>query len=82
MHVLDSRWRLSGVPVTEVTIRAELRNIMANEPLWPGDTLSHETANECVRRGWARRDADGDFITAGLPCCEGGTCEFHREPTP
>jgi hypothetical protein len=41
----------------------ELENIYVNEPLWPGATISHTTANECVRRGWAERDAEGNFIT-------------------
>jgi hypothetical protein len=41
----------------------ELRNICVNEPLWPGSTISHETANECVKRGWARRDDQGNFVS-------------------
>lgn len=40
---------------------AELANIIGNGPVWPGDTLSHRTANECVRRGWAKRDSSGQF---------------------
>lgn len=39
----------------------ELANIIANSPVWPGDTISHRTANECVRRGWATRNKDGSF---------------------
>lgn len=41
----------------------ELGNIIANGPVWPGDTLSHATANECVRRGWAERDCNGSFVS-------------------
>lgn len=40
----------------ERNILAELRNIVNNYPVAPGDTISHSTANECVRRGWARRN--------------------------
>lgn len=46
----------------EGNTREELQNIVANEPLCPGDTLSHETADECVRRGWARRRRDGRYV--------------------
>lgn len=48
--------------MTESNICAELRNIVLHEPLFPGDTLSGTTVNECVRRGWASRDADGFYI--------------------
>ncbi len=41
----------------------ELRNISRNEPMWPGETISHATANELVEMGWAERDADGSFVT-------------------
>lgn len=40
----------------------ELENIVDNHPLWPGDTLSHASANECIERGWATRDLNWDFI--------------------
>lgn len=46
----------------EKNTREEMQNIAANEPLWPGDTISHATADECVRRGWARRRRDGRYI--------------------
>ena len=44
----------------------ELENIASGEPLWPGDTLSHITANECVRRGWASRDKFGHLLITDL----------------
>lgn len=44
----------------------EMANIVTNGPLWPGDTVSHGGANECVRLGWAVRDADGDFVATDL----------------
>lgn len=40
----------------------ELENIVENDPVFPGDTISHATANECVSRGRATRNAEGDFI--------------------
>jgi len=43
-------------------ILEEARNIARNAPVFPGDTISHATARECVRRGWAVRDNNGDFI--------------------
>jgi len=47
-------------------IQEEMYNIYTNQPLFPGDTISHKTANECVRRGWAERNKDGDFISTGI----------------
>lgn len=49
--------------MTERMIFEELRNIILNEPLWPGDTISHQGANECVKRNYAARDKDGYFIS-------------------
>lgn len=46
----------------EKSVIDEMRNIAENEPVFPGDTLSHATANECVYRGWADRNNDGDFV--------------------
>lgn len=43
-------------------VREELLNVVANYPLWPGDTISHETARLCEARGWIRRQADGNWI--------------------
>lgn len=39
----------------------ELANIAHGQPLFAGDTLSHATANECVDRGWAKRDERSHF---------------------
>ncbi len=47
---------------TEKNVLEELNNIVHNDPLFAGDTLSHATANECVRRGWAERNRDSNFI--------------------
>ena len=51
----------------ESSVLEELHNIVLNYPLFAGNTLSHATANECVRRKWAKRDSNGDF----LPTLEG-----------
>ncbi|AFZ67592.1 hypothetical protein [Deinococcus peraridilitoris] len=40
----------------------ELGNVCLNYPLPPGHTISHATANELVRRGWAERNRDSHFI--------------------
>lgn len=44
----------------------ELGNIVENAPVFPGDTISHAGANECVRRGWAERDDNSDFVPTEL----------------
>jgi len=52
-------------------IQNEMYNIYVNQPLFPGDTMSHKTANECVRRGWAKRDRRGNFVSTGVwPRCQ------------
>jgi len=46
----------------------EARNVARNAPVFPGDTLSHATAQECARRGWITRNANGDWVpTATCP---------------
>lgn len=40
----------------------ELRNVYRNSPVFPGDTVSHRTAEELVRRGMAERDGEGNFV--------------------
>lgn len=49
----------------EYDVREELRNICRNAPVFPGKTIAHRTANECVRRGWAERNQNGDFVPTG-----------------
>lgn len=44
----------------------EMRNIAQNAPVFAGDTISHDTANECVRREWAERDENGDLVPTRL----------------
>ncbi len=50
----------------EKHVLEELLNIVRNAPVFAGDTISHRTANECVRRQWAARDANSDFIPTAL----------------
>lgn len=45
----------------------ELRNVVRNYPLFPGDTISHETARRCAAAGWIVRNFGGDWI----PTAEG-----------
>ncbi len=52
--------------MSERGVLEEMGNIRKNHPLWPGDTISHQMANECVRRGWARRDGDQQFVPTPL----------------
>lgn len=46
----------------EKSILEELESIVANHPVHAGETLSHATANACGRRGWAKRNDNGDWI--------------------
>ena len=50
--------------VSDITsaVYEELANIVKNEPVFPGDTISHKTARQCVELGWASRNAQGDFV--------------------
>lgn len=45
----------------------ELANVVENYPLFAGDTISHETAQVCGKRGWIVRQSDGNWI----PTAEG-----------
>lgn len=54
----------------ERDVREELQNICENAPLFPGKTIAHSTARECVDRGWAARNKDGDFVPTPLGLVE------------
>lgn len=56
---MDVERALSAV---EAGVLEELMNICNNNPLSPGETISHKTAGICVKRGWARRNGNGDFV--------------------
>lgn len=59
--------------MSESAVYEELANVVRNYPVFAGDTLSHETANECGRRGWAKRNHNGDWI----PTPEGRLAYWH-----
>ena len=46
----------------------ELANVKLNGPIWPGDSISHDTLNSIVGRGWAVRYPNGlvGITDAGL----------------
>ena len=48
--------------MNEKNLLEEARNIARNAPVFPGDTISHATARELERRGWIKRDANGDWV--------------------
>lgn len=48
--------------MNECHVYEELFNIIQNKPLWPGCTISHRTAEQCERRGWAKRDDKGRLV--------------------
>lgn len=48
--------------MTEFHIREELRNVVTNYPLWPGNTISHAAAAECSHRKWIVRDSAANWI--------------------
>ena len=55
-------WPDADAGVKDKLAMEEARNIATGAPLWPGDTLSHATAQDCYKRGWAIRDADGNWV--------------------
>lgn len=46
--------------------REELKNVVENAPLDPGDTISHAGAYECADRVWIRRDSKSNWIPTDL----------------
>ena len=44
-------------------LHEELCNIIDNQPVFPGDVISHSTAYELERRGLIRRNKSGDWVT-------------------
>ena len=64
-----ARFGVSASMITEMHVLEEARNIALNQPVASGDTISHKTAAICEARGWAIRDADGNWIATAL-CLE------------
>lgn len=51
----------------ENNVLEELDNVIRGYPLWPGDTISHETARICEVRRWIRRrSSDGKWVPTQL----------------
>lgn len=50
----------------EKTVLEEARNIARNAPVWPGDTISHASVEECRSRGWVTRDYRGWWIPTSI----------------
>jgi hypothetical protein len=53
-NLLEDTWAWKEIHEAE-----EICNIYKNEPLFPGDSISHKTLNACVSKNWAVRDASG-----------------------
>lgn len=66
--------------IGELHVYEELANIVKGQPLWPGDTLSHVTATQCVERGWARRDDAGNFVATDRGVAEYSRYVEHENP--
>ena len=60
--------KIDGYEVQERHMLEELRNVVKNYPLFPGSTISHNTAKACAKMGWIVRQKDGNWIPtrAGL----------------
>ena len=53
--------------MTEKHVLEEAKNLRKHHVLFPGDSLSHVTLNECIQRGWAKRIHDG-FVMVTDKC--------------
>ena len=51
---------MSGSFLTHANLMEELGNVARNQPLWPGDTVSHAGAAELCRLGLIKRGGDGN----------------------
>lgn len=43
-------------------LQEELRNVEKNEPMWPGDSISHQNIKELTRLGLVARDHEGNIL--------------------
>lgn len=50
----------------EKVIFEEFYNIYRNEPLFPGDSISHKSLRECINLKWAVRDSEGNVHTTKM----------------
>jgi hypothetical protein len=63
--------------LTHDNLMEELGNVVKNQPLWPGDTVSHAGAYELQRLGLIRRCGEGNDYWCptqqGLQCYAAGS---------
>ena len=64
---------IDGYDIELGHLHEELRNVVENYPLFPGDTVSHRTAKACARLGWIKRQGNGYWIPTAL-----GIDEYER----
>lgn len=57
---------VNGYDVSYTHAVEELENVVNNYPVWPGDTLSHQTAKGCEILKWIVRNGEGDWIPTAL----------------
>jgi len=48
--------------IEKIHLMEELGNIVKNAPVFPGDTISHQTANALGSSGFAQRDAAQNWV--------------------
>ena len=48
--------------ITKKHLMEELGNIVKNAPVFPGDTISHQTANALGSSGFAQRNSEQDWV--------------------
>lgn len=48
--------------IYEVSVMEEMRNVVANHPVFPGSTISHATTNQCAALFWIARNKSGDWV--------------------
>ena len=69
--------------MSESHVFDQLACVVIGYPLWPGDTISHQLADECCRRGWIVRDQSGCWIpTAAGIVAYGEHATPQPEPRP
>lgn len=54
--------KIDGYEISERHMLEELRNVVNNNPLFPGDTISHSSAKACSKARWIVRNEDGNWI--------------------
>jgi hypothetical protein len=47
-------------------VMEELRNTINKSPVAPGEVLSQDSVNECLKMNWVRKDEMGFFVPTEL----------------